>query len=553
MARRLSLSVAKFQDRLGLDSSPFLGGSFKYQAIKLNLSDHLIAVSEPVLGVFLTAADLLDDSSASGNEVERFVLHAGKEFGVLSTLIILIVCPPGRKRAASELLSRKLCLVGQPIIELERALEVQSIGEFARLVAKRAAPEYVSPYQVQYPVGERMLFGRDALVAKLRVAKRHQILVGARRIGKTSVVKAVQRAGLPNGGKVVYVDMADVGHDGWRSLWHELLIQLGFGVKDYEVFARQGKIGQKASRSEFSVSESAALRKVLGNESHRPLLILDEVESWLREDAKVGWTQLEQLRAIADRGRAKLLLVGYEALALAFTNVQFPLYGRARRTVLSTIDRTSMVELVIKPLAQLGITLDPQEQLLASLWQDSSGFPHIIQDVCGELVALTRGANDTKDVVKFHDYQSALARSSAFESFDTGLRNLDFPLAEAIAGVIAYAKGRGVQEVPLEHGDRPTASHRVKEIIGLLKERDPRLTSPLDELELALEYLRIRQIIQPADREATRWRWVNQRVMKNMAKWISGVGLDNWASGLGQKHQAGTWRSKYLGIVKGLS
>ena len=118
-------------------------------------------------------------------------------------------------------------MVGQPIIELDRALQVESVSEFARLVAKRAAPEYVSPYQVQYPVGERMLFGRDALVANLRTAKRHQIVVGARRIGKTSVVKAVQRAGLPNGGKIVYVDMADVGQDGWQSLWHELLIGLG--------------------------------------------------------------------------------------------------------------------------------------------------------------------------------------------------------------------------------------------------------------------------------------------------------------------------------------
>jgi len=278
-------------------------------------------------------------------------------------------------------------------------------------------------------------------------------------------------------------------------------------------------------------------------------IILDEVDGWIQQEALTGWRMLDQLRALTDDNRARVVLVGYESLMAAIDSVRFPFYLRGETNLLDPLDRDAMDELVRLPMSELNIRLEGETEMLETIWRETSGVPHLVQDICKHLMSLCLTGKPRKTVLTNADLSTAILNSQSHNTFRRGVFNGDFPLAEFIAGITSFVLcgqgDDGAEHVPyLErstrlYGDIITTGG----IRDLLAEAE--FECDHKEFELALSNLKLNLILTPTDRDETRWRWVSQARRQSMVNSISGLSYKHWEVDKKVDHAKGTWRDLY--------
>jgi hypothetical protein len=191
-------------------------------------------------------------------------------------------------------------------------------------------------------------------------------------------------------------------------------------------------------------------------------------------------------------------------------------------------------------LAELKIKLSPEGEIIERLWQASSGFPHLVQDICKHIVEKCFSGSTKKYVVDNNLARAAIDDSEAFGSYRRGVINSDFPLAEAVAGLTCLAA---------EISGRPNADNSLEftlsdgEIAAFLEQSGYEFDGK--EYDLALSYLELRSIIRPVDSTRSTWAWVNKFARMDMERKIKRLGFARWRDGVMRQHREGSWKTRY--------
>ena len=259
------------------------------------------------------------------------------------------------------------------IINHEDLLESASAKEperiFRRIVLSQISLEAISPYTVTGPTPINFFFGREHELREIteRVATASYILIGGRRIGKTSILKRLSNV-LPE--------------IGFHALYHDCAISATQPELVQALCKNKNWFPNPYLSAETSFSE--VIQALAGN---RPLVILlDEADKLIAPDREVGYPIFNTLRAMINAGQCQFVLSGEQALRTEITNPNSPLYNFANEILIGRLDFQAVQELIIRPMKQLEIELIDEAVMVQHIWEFTSGHPNVVQRLCQRLV-----------------------------------------------------------------------------------------------------------------------------------------------------------------------
>lgn len=204
----------------------------------------------------------------------------------------------------------------------------------------------LSPYQTAGGVdSESLFFGRERELRTMADrALRSFLLVGARQMGKSTLLKAIRRRMVARGDvDVEYVTLAD------GDLGHHLLHHLDPGAR------RRSTPG--ATPGAMSVDE---VRDIVAGTRQRPRLwLIDEADRFVVEDAASDYVLTRMLRQLTQDGLAYFVLAGFwELYAATVLHARHPLLNFAELVRLEPLDRDAAWQLASRPMESLGLAWD---------------------------------------------------------------------------------------------------------------------------------------------------------------------------------------------------
>jgi hypothetical protein len=270
----------------------------------------------------------------------------------------------------------------------------------------------ISPYQTRGGVTRPgSFFGRTQLLAQvLNREPGNYLLVGGRQLGKTSLMKAIER----------------------RFDEHPRVQCLYFSLRDHRLGARLAAELELPLDTGLDISLRALAARA---GQRRLLLLLDETDLFLREDARAGYAQLASLRALSEEGVCHFMLAGfwdlYEATSLDFAS---PIRNFGEVIRLGALEAEACVALATEPLRRLGIGFE-SPALVARLVDECGQRANLVAMVCQYgLEQLERGER----VISADTVERALGSDSIADALGGWSRLSPDPAACALDRSLVY-------------------------------------------------------------------------------------------------------------------
>ena len=238
-----------------------------------------------------------------------------------------------------------------------------------RLLAAQLRITRISPYQTRGGVTrEGAFFGRAQLLA--RVINRepaNYLVVGGRQLGKSSLLKAVQR----------------------RMQGHPHTVCHYVSLRDHRLAPRMAL--------QFGLPADTPLEAIVDHlqaqyQGKRLVLLIDEADLFFRDESANGYVQLSTLRALSEEGRCWFMLAGFwDLYATAVLDYQSPLRNFGEVLAIGGLERAACRELATEPLRKLRLGFD-NEKLVDRLIDASGQRANLVAILCQEcLEALLPG------------------------------------------------------------------------------------------------------------------------------------------------------------------
>lgn len=310
----------------------------------------------------------------AGDNARRVMEEAMTEIGYPEDSPYLLLCRETPIRNERNLLPRthpKL-VIGED--EQETLLLTPKPNDaLTGYLVTRGLFEDLSPYTTAGEVKSKdMFFGRSTILEKIgSMQKRGHLIVGPRRIGKSSLLKLLEQRMLARGDiEVVFLDF--------------------YGIKRHEKVAR--KLARKlridvptsASRTQFT----DILRRRYedgAKKGQQGLILVDEFDWLAKSDAKLDYPLLSAMRTLQAEGLCSFILTGFDYLHLEVLNQDSPLYNFAHLSVLGPLAARDAFDLATKPMERLGIRYQ-DERVAWELVDLTGGYPSQVQQFCATLL-----------------------------------------------------------------------------------------------------------------------------------------------------------------------
>lgn len=391
--------VGRVADRLGVACRPAGGGS---------------GVSA-FLPYFLELGEILTDLACKG-DVPVFVFQ-GDEWTEaawedlieqLRTLVpgpgrlfFLIVFTPARNlREQRESIERHLrhvfaydaCVCGcEQLVPLIGAARPRQA--LRNMVLRTADPNSISPFTTAGPTPRGMFFGREREMREMidHLDRSSYVLIGGRKIGKTSILRHLHGERLAEAG--------------FRTLYFDCSI-----APSRESFLRAAVRGSSVPPLPETLATFRDLFEAVP--ADRPLvLLLDEADKLVPEDRKNDWPLFNTLRALSNAGRTQLVLGGEHTLRTALVDSASPLFNFVKELLIRRLDFRAVEELVTEPMRRLELELRPDCRIVERIWEFTSGHPNVVQCLCHRLILRVHlresrqiAASDVDAIIKDPDF-----------------------------------------------------------------------------------------------------------------------------------------------------
>lgn len=329
--------------------------------------------------------------------------------------VVLVVSPTADTDAALLDFTRdpaNLCVCLDQAGQSEWLLKSPAAPVLVARLARQLQVTRISPYQTRGGVTRpAAFFGRDALLARvLNREPGNYLLVGGRQLGKTSLMKAIERR-----------------FDGHPRVHCRYL-----SLRDHRLGARlAAELGLPADTELDALIDALAARAG----GRRLLLLVDETDLFMRDEARSGYLQLSALRALSESGRCHFMLAGfwdlYEATMYDYAS---PIRNFGEVIHLSGLEREACIALATEPMARLGIHFN-DGALPASLAAACGQRANLVAIACQQaLENLDRGQR----LIDSQQLQAAMQSEAVLDALAGWARLSPDPLASRIDRIVVY-------------------------------------------------------------------------------------------------------------------
>ncbi len=240
------------------------------------------------------------------------------------------------------------------------------LNEYRSLVFHQASAPLL--FVTNGSVPDYMFFGRSRELAGIMeqiCSDRSCVLIGGRMFGKTSILDRLGRTDLPNEGyTAAYADVR------WMTTESDF--------QDEEILKWYPTAPPNAP---------ATLGDLLAHPPPKMVLLLDEPDQLIREDARQGWRLFNKLRARVNEGSLRVVLSGERFLRLAVEDEQTgPLKNLGEKILLAPLDFKAVEALVGDSFRFIEVELLNGPHLIQQIYEFAGGHPCVTQRICRRLV-----------------------------------------------------------------------------------------------------------------------------------------------------------------------
>ena len=246
------------------------------------------------------------------------------------------------------------------------------------------------PYHPDEPAADWRFFGRNNELEKLVGSTESFFIAGIRKIGKTSLLREVERRLLEKGHIVHYVTVQHLTNiqEAVEAIVKKLSVRDAVHIyKRTEIFKE-------------SLLESV-LRKI-SSPSKPVTLILDEFGNLIKENRKEDWQVIGLLRDFVQSGRLRLIMSGYQELFVKqYDEFNSPFVNFVGYMKLKPFSDAEITELIVEPLKIWG-TINDKSSFVSLLASQFGRQPYLLQHVGRALFrdVLRQGGRDAHLLVR---------------------------------------------------------------------------------------------------------------------------------------------------------
>ena len=230
-----------------------------------------------------------------------------------------------------------------------------------RLLATQLQVTRISPYQTRGGVTrEDVFFGRERLLARvLNREPANYLVVGGRQLGKSSLLKAVQR----------------------RLQEHPAIACHYISLRDHRLTPRLA--------TQFGLPVETPLEAIIEHlqkqsQGRRLYLLIDEADLFFRDEARNGYPQLSAVRALSEEGRCWFMLAGFwDLYAAALLDYQSPLRNFGEILAIGGLEPAACHALATEPLRRLRLGF-ANDTLAERLIEASGRRANLVAILCQE-------------------------------------------------------------------------------------------------------------------------------------------------------------------------
>jgi len=237
-------------------------------------------------------------------------------------------------------------------------------------------------------VPSEMFYGRTDLVSYLLNPEGGCIVYGGRQLGKSALLREVQRRfDVPSHRRAVVVDIRAIGDPATG----QDTVQLWFVIRRRLEEEKVIDFGKKSKPEQII---DAIREHLIRNPESRLLLLLDEADHLLDADSKENFRQVDSLRSLmADTGRRfKVVLAGLHNVQRFQQLPNQPLAHFGHAVQVGPLEPQAALELVKRPFEMLGYTFNSDVEILRIL-SYTNYHPGLIQLFCHNLLNTLQKSN----------------------------------------------------------------------------------------------------------------------------------------------------------------
>ncbi|MEW6581803.1 MAG: AAA family ATPase, partial [Actinomycetota bacterium] len=322
-------------------------------------------------------------------------------FGVLS---------PDQRRDLARAVRRK----GRPIVVLDDAaflyLAHANTGLFETFMAITLPFAGVNPFHL-FRAGDvpvEMFYGRSEERRAITAPAGTSLIYGGRQLGKTALLRAAAREfERAEGQRALYVDLqaatiAQLRQPEliWGVIWSSLV--------------RAGITREGQARADAQRVTRAIHQWLQGAPERRLLLLLDEADDFLDQDAEVKFQHTNGLRALMDQtgSRFKVVFAGLHHVTRFSAITNQPLAHLGRPEPIGPLSPPQAFELIATPLRALGYSIERDQvaRILSFCNYTPVNLQLVGQALVDHMLRRTVGADEPRFAIAGEDLDQVLAQ-----------------------------------------------------------------------------------------------------------------------------------------------
>lgn len=270
---------------------------------------------------------------------------------------------------------------------------LQSLKE---LLLQRISSVHISPYRTEGPA-TTTFYGRQSEIRKLlNPSNQNFIILGARRIGKSSLIMRFKNDLDNRGCHSIYADLESPPNHDYSTF---------LATIENEV----GRCLRKKYRFNNSLDTFVKEMQKLKDEQKRMIIILDEVDELLKFDKGNDYELIKALRGLSHIDCCQFILSGFEILYNSKREIDSPLYNFGEEIQLGPLEEQYALDLITEPMANIGIDYNqPADREL--ILEYTSCHPNLLQFFCKKLIEkISKDSNrrtiSKEDIQELFDFE----------------------------------------------------------------------------------------------------------------------------------------------------
>jgi len=258
----------------------------------------------------------------------------------------------------------------------------------------------ISPYQTNGGVeNESNFFGRVEELRKIIGSNHNYLIVGARQLGKSSLLKALKRRYDMNPRVNAYL----------------------FTMSNEDILSEMKRV--------FSLDRDSNLEDIISHismQSKKSIFLIDEADEFIEEDAKNGYKITKAFRKLSQDGKANFIIAGFWTLYYyATSDYQAPLKNFGELIRLGKLEDKACRDLMIEPMKRIGINYE-NPQIIDRVISRCGNRANLISITCNEVLKIIQNNTITQKDIEYviehgtlEDYLKGWEKISGDEKRDT--------------------------------------------------------------------------------------------------------------------------------------